>query len=197
MEERKVFEQCDNCGEETELIVKIDSKGNYIEYGGYCKECGKFLLACSMCDMDKVNCSECKFEKFKRQAYLKECLTNSFDEKAIIKDLMNLIDNNILMNYIKETLTDLSLDELREDIFKDLSDDDFVLYMQDLGYNIKNMDDYNKLLDLEGRDLEQELYYYQDIVYDYEVKRRRDLEEYVFALNKITEIKGLMAELEE
>lgn len=46
-------EWCDNCGEETEITDK----------GGICKGCGKFLLPCSLCDMNKVNCEKCKFKK--------------------------------------------------------------------------------------------------------------------------------------
>ena len=33
--------------------------------GEKCKHCGKFLLPCNLCDMNKVNCNECKFEKEK------------------------------------------------------------------------------------------------------------------------------------
>lgn len=46
------FEWCDECGQESEISV----------YGGKCEHCGKFLLPCSMCDMDKVNCQNCKFK---------------------------------------------------------------------------------------------------------------------------------------
>ena len=33
--------------------------------GEKCKYCGLFLKPCSLCDMDKVKCNECKFEKEK------------------------------------------------------------------------------------------------------------------------------------
>jgi len=46
----KTTEWCDVCGMETEIS----------QYGGYCDYCGKFLIPCSLCDMDKVNCSECE-----------------------------------------------------------------------------------------------------------------------------------------
>lgn len=48
----KTFEWCDNCGQETEIL----------DTGGNCKHCGKHLLPCSLCDMDKVKCSKCKYE---------------------------------------------------------------------------------------------------------------------------------------
>ena len=47
-----VYEWCDNCGQET----KISNKG------GKCKCCNKFLLPCSLCDMDKVKCNNCKIK---------------------------------------------------------------------------------------------------------------------------------------
>lgn len=47
------FEWCDNCGQETEISIN----------GGKCEHCGKFLLPCSMCNMDEVVCSNCKFER--------------------------------------------------------------------------------------------------------------------------------------
>lgn len=46
------FEWCDECGQESEISIN----------GGKCEHCGKFLLPCSMCDMDKVNCQNCKFK---------------------------------------------------------------------------------------------------------------------------------------
>ena len=46
------FEWCDECGQESEISIN----------GGKCEYCGKFLLPCSMCDMDKVNCQNCKFK---------------------------------------------------------------------------------------------------------------------------------------
>lgn len=46
------FEWCDECGQESEILIN----------GGKCEHCGKFLLPCSMCDMDKVNCQNCKFK---------------------------------------------------------------------------------------------------------------------------------------
>jgi len=50
---KKIDEWCDNCGMDTRI-----SKN-----GGNCEYCGKFLLPCSLCDMDKVNCKNCKFKK--------------------------------------------------------------------------------------------------------------------------------------
>ena len=50
----RIIEYCDNCGQETE----IDRNG------GYCEHCNKWLKPCSLCDMDKVNCANCK--KFER-----------------------------------------------------------------------------------------------------------------------------------
>ena len=48
-----IFEWCDNCGNESEIS----------RFGGYCEHCGKFLLPCSQCDMNKVKCENCEFEK--------------------------------------------------------------------------------------------------------------------------------------
>ena len=53
MNKNTTFEWCDNCGQETEIS----------SVGGYCKCCGKFLIPCSLCDMDKVKCENCKFKK--------------------------------------------------------------------------------------------------------------------------------------
>lgn len=50
----RIIEYCDNCGQETE----IDRNG------GYCEHCNSWLKPCSLCDMDKVNCANCK--KFER-----------------------------------------------------------------------------------------------------------------------------------
>ena len=50
---KRIDEWCDNCGMDTRIS----------ENGGNCEYCGKFLLPCSLCDMDKVNCKNCKFEK--------------------------------------------------------------------------------------------------------------------------------------
>lgn len=64
MEENKEYkttELCDVCGQETEIDNKV---------GGYCSTCGKFLKPCSMCDMDKVNCNECKFKIPKKYVYV-------------------------------------------------------------------------------------------------------------------------------
>ena len=49
----KIFEYYSFCNDETEI-----SKN-----GGVCEFCGHFLKPCSLCDMDKVNCNECKFDK--------------------------------------------------------------------------------------------------------------------------------------
>lgn len=50
----RIIEYCGNCGQETE----IDRNG------GYCEHCNSWLKPCSLCDMDKVNCANCK--KFER-----------------------------------------------------------------------------------------------------------------------------------
>lgn len=184
---RKTFELCDSCGQETEITEK----------GGHCEHCGKFLLPCSLCDMDKVKCSECELEKEKRKEYLKDKFIKSFILDIVIKDIMNLVDEDKLMEYIKKEFKDIDLDELRDDIFGDLDDEQFIVYMNEIGFKIKDMNDYNRQLDLQGRDLEEELCYYEDIVYEYEVKGRRELEEYQWALGKIAEIRSLIAENQE
>lgn len=55
-EEQYTTEWCDECGMETEISI----------YGGYCSHCGKYLLPCSMCDMNKVNCSKCEKLSFEK-----------------------------------------------------------------------------------------------------------------------------------
>lgn len=50
---KKIYEWCDNCGQEVKISIK----------GGNCKFCGHFIFPCSLCDMDKVNCNECEFER--------------------------------------------------------------------------------------------------------------------------------------
>lgn len=45
-------EWCSNCENETEIELE----------GGHCKHCGKWLKPCSMCDMDKVNCTLCNYK---------------------------------------------------------------------------------------------------------------------------------------
>lgn len=51
--EDEITEWCDECGMES-VINKN---------GGYCEHCGKYLLPCSLCDMDKVDCNNCKYKK--------------------------------------------------------------------------------------------------------------------------------------
>ena len=48
----KTYELCPYCGEETQIT----------EFGGKCKNCGRFLKPCSLCDMENVNCEKCKFD---------------------------------------------------------------------------------------------------------------------------------------
>lgn len=50
----RITEYCGICGQETE----IDRNG------GYCEHCNSWVKPCSLCDMDNVNCSNCK--KFER-----------------------------------------------------------------------------------------------------------------------------------
>lgn len=52
------FEACPDCGEVTEIE----------EHGGYCSCCKRYLLPCSLCDMNVVKCNNCKFKKkYKRK----------------------------------------------------------------------------------------------------------------------------------
>ena len=46
----KITEYCPYCNDETEIE----------ETGAVCSYCGHFLKPCSLCDMDKVKCNECK-----------------------------------------------------------------------------------------------------------------------------------------
>lgn len=50
--ENEITEWCDECGMES-----VISKN-----GGYCEHCGKYLLPCSLCDIDKVDCNNCKYK---------------------------------------------------------------------------------------------------------------------------------------
>lgn len=52
-EKFEIYEWCDNCGMETKIG----------ENGGKCEHCGKFLLPCSLCDMDIVDCNKCPYKK--------------------------------------------------------------------------------------------------------------------------------------
>lgn len=49
----KIFEYCPHCNDEEEIK----------EIGGFCSGCGHFLKPCSLCDMDKVKCEDCKINK--------------------------------------------------------------------------------------------------------------------------------------
>lgn len=49
-----IVEYCGNCGQETNININ----------GGYCEHCNIWLKPCSLCDMDKVDCSKCnKFQE--------------------------------------------------------------------------------------------------------------------------------------
>lgn len=50
-ESNTTYEWCNVCGQTTKILST----------GGKCEHCGKFLLPCSLCDMNKVNCKKCKF----------------------------------------------------------------------------------------------------------------------------------------
>lgn len=51
----KISELCPYCEHEVELENKFESQ--------QCPNCNKIILPCSLCDMDKVNCSKCPIEK--------------------------------------------------------------------------------------------------------------------------------------
>ena len=132
---------------------------------------------------------------------LKNSVVRSFNLDMVVKDLMDLIDENVLIKYIKSVIKDdeLSLLELRTDIFKELNDEEFIACINTLGYNFKTIEEFNEMLDEEdeetdNRDLDEELSYYENMIYEYEVKGRESLNNYQFALKKVAEIKGLMAE---
>ena len=40
---------------------KNETKINY--NGGKCTHCGKYLLPCNLCNMDKTNCNNCIYER--------------------------------------------------------------------------------------------------------------------------------------
>jgi len=52
---RKTYELCPHCGREVELkaVMKLQK----------CPNCHKQIIPCSLCDMDKVDCSKCKLSK--------------------------------------------------------------------------------------------------------------------------------------
>ena len=48
-----INEYCPHC----EMEVELQQQGD--EMAGKCPNCGNTLLFCSLCDCDKVKCSEC------------------------------------------------------------------------------------------------------------------------------------------
>ncbi len=50
-----VSELCPCCGEEVLLIAEKEAQ--------ICPNCGKTIIPCALCDMDQVDCSECKLNK--------------------------------------------------------------------------------------------------------------------------------------
>ncbi len=47
-----IFELCPSCSNDTKISRK----------GGYCEHCGRWIKPCCLCNMDKVNCSQCPYE---------------------------------------------------------------------------------------------------------------------------------------
>lgn len=58
-----VWELCPHCSYEVPL-----KKSFRIQH---CPNCGERILPCSLCDMDKENCSECPLKKGKKKAITK------------------------------------------------------------------------------------------------------------------------------
>ena len=50
-----VDEMCPYCNTETTLKIALPSRL------GICEHCKKKILACSLCNMDSVNCTECPY----------------------------------------------------------------------------------------------------------------------------------------
>ena len=48
---KTIFEYCPHCEDEVEIKRVFKAQK--------CPNCGKVILPCSMCDHDKVKCSEC------------------------------------------------------------------------------------------------------------------------------------------
>lgn len=48
-----ITEWCSHCENEVEIPADRPSS---------CPECGESILPCCMCDMDIVNCNQCKFD---------------------------------------------------------------------------------------------------------------------------------------
>jgi len=54
MKKKKVFEWCSHC--ESEVKIKRDRISK-------CPYCKASIRPCMLCDMDIVNCNDCKFDK--------------------------------------------------------------------------------------------------------------------------------------
>ena len=53
-----VIEMCPCCGYENNFEWDWQTDGRK----AHCLNCGNTLLICSLCDMDKVKCSKCKYK---------------------------------------------------------------------------------------------------------------------------------------
>lgn len=117
----KIIELCPNCGTEQEIS----------RTGGKCKECGQVILPCSLCNMNKVKCNECAFEK-------DEVITIEGDSYTIVE--MDTIYNKYLQ-LVADSLRDY------ETMKAEYSLSDFILDLQnnELDYELKT---FNSLKDI-------------------------------------------------
>lgn len=137
-------------------------------------------------------------EQKQLNGYILDKYKKEFESEYIIDDLMKICDKEDLKELVVRTFREnIDLEELR-DMFDDLTDEEFIkLLNEELEFCFEDIKDYNNRVDLESRDLEGELAYYEGIVEEYEVKGRGDKKTYIFARNKITEIENLMLEEDE
>ena len=123
----KIYELCSNCGQEIEIEKN----------GGICKYCGKYNFPCSLCDNNKINCNECKFEKKEGIKYLIEGTKdglwqlNAFDFTKIVEYKSGNVEKifeDIAEKTTKKASQEIFIDFIKNDlchtyIFNDLLKD--------------------------------------------------------------------------
>jgi hypothetical protein len=105
--ERFITEWCPNCCDE----VKLDNEFRV----QICPTCGKWILPCSMCDMDKVDCSKCKLCEEVNQ--LEE------DSKEVFNDIQRELTPLVRDTYDKNSIAESLLAEVYTDITETADED--------------------------------------------------------------------------
>lgn len=107
-----IVEFCDNCNKEV-VIPKN---------GGKCPYCGKWLYPCSLCDMDKVDCNNCKY-KNKTEIYKKHLEKN---KEHLMDRLFNILNGTGFEKFTAKNIQEIA-DDLKEiEILQEfLKSDDF------------------------------------------------------------------------